>query len=73
MVVTLVRIARDWGSIFHWGTEFFWIANCHLFVPLLHQVPNVVSELEMHEDMNVIAISVLSDLVIITLTQIMRD
>ena len=30
---------------------FFQIANCHLFDPLLHLVANVISKLEMHEDM----------------------
>ena len=31
--------------------NFFQITNCHLFHPLLHLVANVISELEMHEDM----------------------
>ena len=29
LAVMLVRIARDWGSIPHWGTEYFWIVNCY--------------------------------------------
>ena len=41
---------RAWGSIPHWGIEYFQITNHHLFDPLLHLVANVISELEMHED-----------------------
>ena len=48
--MTLARLARGQGSTPCWGTEFFWIANGH-FDPLLHLVANVISELEMHEDM----------------------
>ena len=45
----LAWIARDWDLIPHKGTEIF--RSCHLFNPLLHFVPNVISELKMHEDM----------------------
>ena len=34
----------------HWGTEFFQIANCHLFDAVLYLVANVFSKLQAHED-----------------------
>ena len=49
VVMMLSQTLRDQGSIPHWGTEFFRIANRHLFDPLLHLVANLISELEMHE------------------------
>ena len=50
VVMTLARLARGRGSTPRWGTIFFWIANGH-FNPLWHLVANVISRLEMHEDM----------------------
>ena len=59
--------------------RIFWIANHHVFDPLLPLVANVISKLETHEDMlsswrvYVIVISVLGGLVVMMLTQIPRD
>ena len=44
------QVVRDQVSIHHCVTEFFQITYHHLFDPLLHLVANVISELEMHED-----------------------
>ena len=50
-LMTLAQIARDRGSIPRRGTDFFQITNCHLFHPLFHLAANVISEVEMYEDM----------------------
>ena len=76
-VMMLAQIARDQGLIPHSGTEF--LGLCHLFHLLLHLVANVISKLKMHEDIlspwwvKVTAISVLSDIAVMMLTQIVRD
>ena len=78
-VVILTQIVRDRGSISQWGTEFFQIVDHHLFDPLLHLVANVISELKhirtyfLFQGVNVIAISVLSGLAVMTLTWVSRD
>ena len=49
VVMTLTQIVRNQGLVTCLGTEFF--RSCHLFNPLLHLVANMISELEIHEDM----------------------
>ena len=46
----LAQLVRGRGSTPPWDTEFFQIVNGH-FDPLLHLEANVISELEMYEDM----------------------
>ena len=51
VVMMLTEIMKDQGSIPCCGTEYSWITNHRLFDTLLHLVSNVISELEIHEDM----------------------
>ena len=79
VVMMLTQLARGQGSTPRWGTEFFQIAKGH-FDPLLHLVANVISELEMHEDMlspwrgecDSDQCCVLGSLVVMMLTQLAR-